>query len=210
MLLLPLLLATLLLPLLTLCAEDYYKLLGLDRTASERDIKKAYRTLSKKYHPDKNPGDDVAAQRFVSVAEAYEALSNEETRRIYDQYGEEGLKQHAQGGSARAHDPFDLFSRFFGGGGHFGHATGERRGPDMSVRIAIPLRDFYNGATREFSVEKQHVCEACEGSGPRTAKWMLAASAAEGESSSRSICWHRAFSSRCKALAIGAVERARS
>ncbi|KIW05567.1 uncharacterized protein PV09_03442 [Verruconis gallopava] len=157
------------LPLLAWCAEDYYKLLGLDRDASDRDIKKAYRRLSKQYHPDKNPGDQSAADRFVLIAEAYDALSNEETRRIYDQYGHEGLKQHKQGGRAQAHDPFDLFSRFFGGSGHFGHGhhQGKRQGPEKRGAMALPLRDFYNGADRDFEIEKQVVCSACEGSGSK-------------------------------------------
>jgi DnaJ-related protein SCJ1 len=103
----------------------------------------------------------------VAVAEAYEILIDEETRRIYDQYGHDGIKQHQQGGGrpAQHHDPFDLFSRFFGGSGHFGHGGGERRGPNMEVRVAVPLRDFYNGRKTEFSVEKQAICSACEGTG---------------------------------------------
>ncbi|KAL8627056.1 hypothetical protein Q9189_007241 [Teloschistes chrysophthalmus] len=154
---------------LVLCAEDFYKLLGIDKSASERDIKKAYRTLSKKWHPDKNPGDDSAKQNFVSIADAYDALSDPTSRRIYDQYGHEGLSQHRQqssgGGGRQQHDPFDLFSRFFGGGGHFGSSSGQRRGPDMEVRVSVPLRDFYNGHEHEFSIEKQQICEECEGSG---------------------------------------------
>ncbi|KAH6674244.1 DnaJ protein-like protein [Halenospora varia] len=151
---------------LAICAEDFYKLLGIDKHASERDIKRAYRTLSKKYHPDKNPGNDEAKQKFVEVAEAYEALSDPESRKIYDQYGHEGLKQRQQGGGGGGHhDPFDLFSRFFGGGGHFGHQAGQRRGPDMEVRVGVPLRDFYNGHTTEFQLEKQQICDECEGSG---------------------------------------------
>ena len=168
---------------LVLCVEDFYKLLNIDKSASERDIKKAYRTLSKRYHPDKNPyvqhhpgtyfsanlkagrGDESAHQRFVEIAEAYEALSDSETRRIYDQYGHEGVSQHKQRGSAPQHNPFDLFSRFFGGDGHFGHSGGQRRGPDMEVKVHIPLKDFYNGKEHEFSIEKQQLCEECEGSG---------------------------------------------
>ncbi|KAL8691897.1 MAG: hypothetical protein Q9218_002965 [Villophora microphyllina] len=154
---------------LVLCAEDFYKLLGIEKSASERDIKKAYRTLSKKWHPDKNPGDDSAKQKFVSIADAYDALSDPASRRIYDQYGHEGLAQHRQqasGGGRQQHDPFDLFSRFFGGSGHFGQgAPGQRRGPDMEVRVSVPLRDFYNGHEHEFSIEKQQICEECEGSG---------------------------------------------
>lgn len=139
----------------------------MDKSASERDIKKAYRTLSKKFHPDKNPGDESAREKFGEIAEAYEVLSSPTTRKIYDQYGHEGIAQHRQGGAAGqpAHDPFDLFSRFFGGGGHFGHAPGHRRGPDMELRLGIPLRDFYNGRDVQFSIEKQQICEACEGTG---------------------------------------------
>jgi DnaJ-related protein SCJ1 len=142
------------------------QILGVDKGASERDIKRAYRTLSKKWHPDKNPDKPEASEKFREVAEAYEALSDSETRKIYDRYGAEGLKQHQQGGGRQQHnDPFDLFSRFFGGGGHF-HG-GVRRGPHMEVKISIPLRDFYTGASKTFSVEKQQVCDECGGSGSR-------------------------------------------
>ena len=111
-------------------------------------------------------GDDSAHEKFVAVAEAYEVLIDEESRRIYDQYGHEGIKQHKQGGSPRQHhDPFDLFSRFFGGSGHFGHGGGQRQGPNMELRVAVPLRDFYNGRVTEFEVEKQAICSACEGTG---------------------------------------------
>ncbi|CAL8579172.1 DnaJ-related protein scj1 [Xanthoria parietina] len=157
-----------LLPLI-LCVEDFYDILGISKSASERDIKKAYRTLSKRYHPDKNPNDETAKQKFVSIADAYDALSDPTSRSIYDKYGHDGLAQHRQqsagGGGRQQHDPFDLFSRFFGGGGHFGHSASQRRGPDMEVRVSVPLRDFYAGAEHEFSIEKQQICEECEGSG---------------------------------------------
>ena len=150
----------------SLAAEDLYKILGLDKSCSERDLKKAYRTLSKKYHPDKASGDE---KKFLEVTEAYEALSDPTSRKIYDQYGHEGLENHKRGGGGRAHahDPFDLFSRFFGGGGHFGGGggSGVRRGPDLEVRLHVPLRDFYNGRDTEFTIEKQQICEECEGSG---------------------------------------------
>ncbi|KAI9675591.1 MAG: DnaJ- protein scj1 [Caeruleum heppii] len=198
MLFLPAIFLLVLVP-LALCAEDYYKLLGIDKQASERDIKRAYRTLSKKYHPDKNPGDDSAKQKFVEVAEAYDALSNAETRRIYDQYGHEGLKQQQQGGGHQHHDPFDLFSRFFGGGGHFGHASGQRRGPDMEVRVNLPLRDFYTGNEHEFSVEKQMICETCEGSG-----------SADGEVEMCSACGGRGVTIQKHMLAPGIFQQMQS
>lgn len=112
-------------------------------------------------------GDETAREKFVEIAEAYDVLSTPTTRKVYDQYGREGVKEHQQGGSAGrpANDPFDLFSRFFGGGGHFGHAPGQRRGPDMEVRVGIPLRDFYIGRDLRFAIEKQQICESCEGTG---------------------------------------------
>ena len=165
MLLLPTLALLCLIPLIALCAEDYYQLLGLSKDADDRQIKKAYRTLSKKYHPDKNPDDEKAHQKFVEIAEAYDVLIDAEVRKVYDKYGHEGVKQHKQGGQRGGgmHDPFDLFSRFFGGGGHFGR--GQRRGQNMERIYHAPLRDFYTGATHEFTIEKQVICEACEGSG---------------------------------------------
>lgn len=110
-------------------------------------------------------GDPTAQDRFVEVSEAYEALIDPELRRVYDQYGHEGVKQQKQGGGFQQHDPFDLFSRFFGGSGHFGHQAGQRRGPDINVKVGISLRDFYIGRAVEFQWEKQHICEECEGSG---------------------------------------------
>ncbi|KAJ5942906.1 hypothetical protein N7516_003074 [Penicillium verrucosum] len=161
--------AVVLFSVVVIAAEDYYKVLGLAKSASERDIKRAYRTLSKKYHPDKNPNDDTARERFVEIADAYDVLSTSTLRKVYDQYGHDGVEQHRKGGSAGGggHDPFDLFSRFFGGGGHSGHAPGHRRGPDMEVRAALPLRDFYNGREINFLVEKQQICDSCEGTGSK-------------------------------------------
>ncbi|KAH8671300.1 DnaJ domain-containing protein [Xylariales sp. PMI_506] len=148
---------------IALCAEDYYKVLGIDKQANDKQIKSAYRQLSKKYHPDKNPGDETAKDKFVEVSEAYEALIDPESRKIYDQYGHEGLKQRSQGGGGHHHDPFDLFSRFFGGGGHY--QRGQPRGHNIEIKVGIALRDFYLGSDTEFQWEKQQICEECEGTG---------------------------------------------
>ncbi|PHH71200.1 hypothetical protein CDD80_5442 [Ophiocordyceps camponoti-rufipedis] len=145
---------------LVVCDEDYYN-------ATDKELKSAYRKLSKKYHPDKNPGDESAHENFVQVADAYNVLSDAEMRQVYDRYGHEGVKSRRQGGGGGDHhqDPFDLFSRFFGGGGHFGASSREPRGHNVEVRVEISLRDFYNGVDTEFQWEKQHICETCGGSG---------------------------------------------
>lgn len=106
--------------------------------------------------------DDTAHEKFVEVAEAYEALIDPDSRKIYDQYGHEGLKQRQQGGGHH-HDPFDLFSRFFGGGGHY--QRGQPRGHSVEVKVGVSLRDFYNGRDTEFQWDKQQICEECDGSG---------------------------------------------
>lgn len=142
-------------------AQDYYKLLDVDRDASDRDLKKAYRRLSKKYHPDKNPDDEAAAQKFVEISEAYEVLSDENLRRVYNQYGAEGVKQQRQRDSGPSRNPFDMFAQFFGGHQH----SGQRRGPNMEVRVQFPLKDFYTGADHVFRIEKQIICDKCDGSG---------------------------------------------
>lgn len=114
-------------------------------------------------------GDETAREKFVEIADAYDVLSTSSLRKIYDQYGHDGVEQQRKGGQAGGHgnDPFDLFSRFFGGGGHFGHGGGHRRGPDMEVKAALPLRDFYNGREINFLVEKQQICDSCEGTGSK-------------------------------------------
>lgn len=115
--------------------------------------------------------DETAREKFGEVADAYEVLSTSTLRKIYDQYGHDGVEQHRKGATAGgSNDPFDLFSRFFGGGGHFGHAPGHRRGPDMEVKAHLPLRDFYTGREINFVVEKDQICDACEGSGSKDHK----------------------------------------
>ncbi|CAD6499724.1 BgTH12-03832 [Blumeria graminis f. sp. triticale] len=147
------------------CNKDYYERLEVHKEASNQDLKQAYRRLSKKFHPDKNQGNEEAKTNFVQVAEAYEVLSDPESRKIYDRYGYEGLKQRQQGGGGNHHDPMDLFSRFFGGGGHYGHNQGQRQGPSMEVKVEVPLSYFYNGRNTDFKIEKQQICDDCGGSG---------------------------------------------
>lgn len=165
--------------------RDYYEVLGVDRGADEATIKKAYRKLAVKYHPDKNPGDSGAEEQFKEVTEAYEVLRDSTKRSQYDQFGHAGAGQGAGGfggagsyGGAGGFD-FDLsdalraFMRDFGGGG-FGDVFGEgrsgtrtRRGRDLQVKLELSLEEVATGAERTIKLRKQVPCGTCEGSGLR-------------------------------------------
>lgn len=161
---------------------DYYKVLGVGRSATVKEIKKQYKVLSKKYHPDKNPGNKEAADKFVEVAAAYEVLSDKEKKGIYDRYGEEGLKQQQQQGQGGFHDPFDIFSQFFGGGGsRHAHAEQERRGPEIRMELEVTLEELYSGKSIEFEVSKQIVCPHCSGSGARSSDDVVTCSGCQGQ-----------------------------
>ncbi|KAI9633139.1 uncharacterized protein MKK02DRAFT_39117 [Dioszegia hungarica] len=142
-----------------LAAESFYKILGVGRDASESELKKAYRKLSKKYHPDINP-DEAAHERFIEVSKAYEVLSDDERRKIYDRHGEEGLKQHEAQKQAGRNDPF---ARFFGGGGNE-----VQRGPGMITNLEVSLADMYTGRTVEFQIPRKIICRYCHGSGAQS------------------------------------------
>jgi DnaJ-related protein SCJ1 len=142
--------------------KDFYKALGVPRDASLKQIKKAYRELSLKYHPDKNPGDEAAAQKFVEIGNAYEVLSDDDKRRKYDQFGEEGLKGNQGGGGFG--NPFDIFSNFgFGGGGR--QEPQERRSPSVEMPFEVTLRDLYVGKEITIGQKKQILCPKCRGTG---------------------------------------------
>ncbi|GAA94207.1 uncharacterized protein L969DRAFT_16430 [Mixia osmundae IAM 14324] len=159
-----------------LAGADYYKVLGVKRNASNQEIKKAYRQLSRKLHPDKNPGNEEAANKFVQVSQAYEVLSDEEQRKIYDVHGEEGLKRQQQGGGG-FHDPFDVFRNFFGGGQQ---QQGQRKGPNMVSEAEIDLKDIYVGKTFDIEIKRKGICEACDGSGAKSASDVKTCNACSG------------------------------
>ncbi|PPQ66216.1 hypothetical protein CVT24_000328 [Panaeolus cyanescens] len=141
-------------------AADFYKVLDVHKSASEKDIRAAYKRLSKKFHPDKNKAPD-AEERFVQIARAYEVLSDKTKRQIYDRHGEEGLKAHEGGGGPQA-NPFDMFSNFFGGGHAYQQA---RRGPSSLTEFEVTLADMYKGASIDFMIKKRILCDHCRGSG---------------------------------------------
>ncbi|KAJ8294232.1 DnaJ subfamily A member 2 [Rhodotorula toruloides] len=145
--------------------DRLYKLLGVKPDASDNDLKKAYRKLALKLHPDKNPD---AGDEFKEVSHAYEVLSDPEKRRLYDQFGEEGLNG---GGGMGGMDPQDLFSQLFGGGGGFfggggrGRPSGPRKGKDLVHRIKVSLEDLYKGKTSKLALQKHVICAKCKGKG---------------------------------------------
>ncbi|PWN31145.1 hypothetical protein BDZ90DRAFT_248804 [Jaminaea rosea] len=160
-------LALLLLATLTIAQTSYYKLLDIDPSSDARTIKKAYRRLAHKLHPDKFPEKEA---EFVKMSEAYQVLSDDELRKVYDRYGEEGVKRHragqAGGGGGGGHDPFDIFRNFFGGGA--GGGGGVRKGQSKQFNIMVSLKDLYVGKTIHLEYDRSVVCHKCDGSGARS------------------------------------------
>ncbi|KAF8924394.1 hypothetical protein EDD21DRAFT_447353 [Dissophora ornata] len=166
---------------LVAAGADYYKVLELTRSASTKEIKKQYKVLSKKYHPDKNPGNKEAEENFVEVAAAYEVLSDKEKKSIYDRYGEEGLKQQQGQGQGGFHDPFDVFAQFFGGGSRHQHSQEERRGPEIRMELEVTLEELYSGKSIEFEVSKQIICPHCNGSGAKSSDDVVTCTGCQGQ-----------------------------
>ena len=164
--------------------KDYYEILGVDRNAKKSDIKKAYRKLALKYHPDKNP-DKEAEEKFKQISEAYAVLSDDEKRQMYDQYGHAGIDQQYSyedifrgvdfgdifRGSGFGFENFgfeDIFERFFGHrAGSRNRRKTPRRGADLRYDIEISLEDAYNGLETMIRVPRTEICDNCNGSGAK-------------------------------------------
>jgi DnaJ family protein A protein 1 len=140
----------------------FYDLLGVKPNASDSDLKKAYRKSALQYHPDKNSSPE-AGEKFKEISMAYEVLSNPEKRRIYDQHGEQGIKEGGGGGHGFS-SPMDIFDMFFGGGfGGGGRPRGPRRTKNIMHQLSVSLEDMYNGTTRKLALQKNVICDSCEG-----------------------------------------------
>ena len=156
---------------------DYYQILGVERTASEDEIKRAYKKMAIKYHPDRNPGDKVAEEKFKQAAEAYDVLRDPEKRSRYDQFGKAGVNGGAggfggfNGQGMNMDDIFSMFGDIFGGRHGFGgfnsaeNQTRQYRGSDLRLKVKVNLNDVMNGVTKKFKVRKDIICDECKGSG---------------------------------------------
>jgi molecular chaperone DnaJ len=162
--------------------RDYYEVLGVTKNASAEEIKKAYRKMAIKYHPDKNPGDHDAEEKFKEAAEAYDVLSNSDKKARYDQFGHAGMNGASGGGFSGGFSMEDIFSQFgdifgghfggFGGFGGFGSQSrgGRRvnRGSDIRIRVKMDLKEIAHGTEKKVKINKQVACKACSGKGAKS------------------------------------------
>lgn len=182
--------------------RDYYEILGVTKSATADEIKKAYRKVAMQYHPDRNPGDKAAEEKFKEAAESYEVLSDADKRAQYDRYGHAGVSGAGRGfggGSMNMDDIFsqfgdvfgdDLFGSFFGGGRSRGGGGGRARGAkgsNLRVKIKLNYEEIANGVTKNIKVKKYTVCSTCGGSGAKDKNSVQTCSACQGTGQVRKV-----------------------
>lgn len=165
--------------------RDYYDVLGVPKGVGEAEIKKAYRNRAMKYHPDRNPNDAGAEEKFKEASEAYQVLSDDQKRSIYDQYGHEGLSGAGHQGFSNFDDIFssfgDIFSDFFGGRSRSrGRRNGPQKGRDLAYHLEMTLEEAAVGIEREIEFERPVECVYCGGSGAKSADSIQACSSCNG------------------------------
>src|SRR5215217_7192238 len=168
----------------TMAKRDYYEILGVSKGASGDEVKKAYRKVAMQYHPDRNPGDKSAEEKFKEAAEAYEILSDQDKRAQYDRYGHAGVSSNGRGGGhpggmnmedifSQFGDVFgeDIFGSFFGGGGGQRTRSGQRargvRGSNLRIKLKLTYEEIAKGVTKNIKVKKYVPCNVCSGSGAK-------------------------------------------
>ena len=188
--------------------RDYYEVLEVSKTASAEEIKKAYRKVALKYHPDRNQGDKAAEEKFKEAAEAYEVLSDEQKKKMYDQYGHAGMGNGGYGGGQYEGNMedifrnfgdifggrggggggFDPFETFFGGGGRSaGQRSRGKRGSNLRIKVKLTLQDVAAGAKKTVKVRKHIECHTCNGSGAKDASSVSKCSVCGGAGSVRKV-----------------------
>ena len=177
--------------------RDYYEILGLDRSASTDELKKAYRKIAIKFHPDKNPDDPTAEEKFKEAAEAYEVLSNSEKRQRYDRFGHQGMGSGGFGsGGMSMDDIFSQFSDIFGGGGSpfdsfFGGGRGggtrRRKGTNLRIKLKLNLEEVAQGVEKKIRVKRYTICGACGGNGAKNGTSLQTCSNCQGTGQVRKV-----------------------
>ena len=181
---------------------DYYKILGLDKNADDSDIKKAYRKMALKYHPDRNPNNkEEAEKKFKEIGNAYTVLSDKKKKKQYDTFGEDGLKGMGEGGMGADFNAFNIFQNVFGGGmggmggmGGFGAGfpfgnMGQDNKPDLStqkspkknITLNVPLQDLYNGKSINLEFNRKIMCEKCDGLGVKDPSNIISCNMCDGK-----------------------------
>ena len=148
---------------------DYYEVLGVSRNASDEEIKRAYRRMAMKHHPDRNSGDSSSEEKFRQCAEAYEVLSDQEKRKIYDTHGSEGLRgrPHRDYRTMNQEDIFSMFEDIFGGFGGKRSGQSAARGFDLETEVSLTLEEVLSGVEKEVDFTRVDFCDTCEGTGGR-------------------------------------------
>lgn len=182
--------------------KDYYKILGVEKSATKEEISKAFRKLAVRYHPDKNPNDKAAEEKFKEAAEAYEVLSDDDKRARYDRYGHAGVGNGGGGGFRGGMSYEDIFSQFgdifgeggnnpfesfFGGGRSSGRRSQGQRGSNLRIKVSLTLEEIANGVTKKIKVRKKVKCSTCHGSGAKDSEAVSTCSTCRGQGYVRQV-----------------------
>ncbi|NDK55115.1 molecular chaperone DnaJ [Pontibacter fetidus] len=178
--------------------RDYYEVLEVSKSASQEEIKKAYRKLAIKYHPDKNPDDHTAEDKFKEAAEAYEVLSDQQKRQRYDQFGHQGMNGGFGGGGMNMEDIFSQFGDIFGGGSPFesffgggggrsGGGRRQRKGSNLRIKLKLNLEEIANGVEKKIKVKRYVACSTCGGNGAKNGTEMQTCNSCQGSGQVRKV-----------------------
>jgi molecular chaperone DnaJ len=176
--------------------KDLYEILGVAKNANEEELKRAYRKLAIQYHPDKNPGDKTAEEKFKEIAEAYSILSDPQKRAKYDQYGHAGLGNNGGfgGGGFSMHDIFSQFDEIFGDSNPFGNfgrnrSSGKpvRKGSDLRIKLKLNLEEIANGVEKKIKVKRYVTCHSCTGNGSKNGNALKTCQTCNGQGQVRRV-----------------------